>query len=164
PPGVKLDSGGLGKGLAADRAAARLPASIRYVIGLGGDLAVGGDWPVAVIGAFGGNEVHRLRVVRGGVATSGIATRIWSGPDGAPAHHLIDPVTGAPAWTGVVAATAVAPTALEAEVIAKAAALSGPRAARRLLRRRGGVLQYDSGHVEAIEPAPVVRLPRVAVA
>jgi thiamine biosynthesis lipoprotein len=116
---------------------------------------------VAVAGAFGGVEVHRLRV-RGGVATSGVHERLWQRDDGRFAHHLLDPASGEPAWTGLVAVTAVAPSALEAEVLAKAALLSGPVAARRVLRRGGGVLQHDDGRVEVLAPAPVVRLPRPA--
>jgi thiamine biosynthesis lipoprotein len=59
------------------------------------------------------------------VATSGIDARSWAGPDGAPAHHLMDPATGRPAWTGIVSATAIAPTATLAEARAKAALLAG---------------------------------------
>jgi thiamine biosynthesis lipoprotein len=92
------------------------------------DLAVGcgegAPWGVSVVGVAGG-EVHRLRVERGGVATSGIHARLWRRADGTYAHHLLDPATGDPAWTGLVAATAVAPTALEAEVLAKTALLLG---------------------------------------
>ena len=163
-PGVRLDSGGLGKGLAADVAAELVPSGVRYAIGAGGDLAAGGgDWEVAVTGALSGAEVHRLRV-RGGVATSGVYERLWRRADGTYAHHLLDPATGEPAWTGLVSATAVAACALEAEVLAKTALLSGPVAARRVVRRRGGVLQHEDGHVEVIAPAPVVRLPRPAAA
>jgi thiamine biosynthesis lipoprotein len=161
PPGLRLDSGGLGKGLAADVAAELVPAGVRYAISAGGDLAVGGEWEVAVAGAFDGAEVHRLRV-RGGVATSGVHERLWQRDDGRFAHHLLDPASGEPAWTGLVAVTAVAPSALEAEVLAKTALLSGPVAARRVLRRGGGVLQHDDGRVEVLAPAPVVRLPRPA--
>ena len=83
PPGVRLDSGGLGKGLAADVAAELVPAGVRYAISAGGDLAVGGgDWEVAVTGAATGAEVHRLRVRSGGVATSGIHERLWRREDG----------------------------------------------------------------------------------
>jgi thiamine biosynthesis lipoprotein len=163
PPGVHVDSGGIGKGLAVDIAAARLPAGVRYAIGCGGDLAVGGThtwpWQVAVDDARSGAEIHRLHVHAGGVATSGINARIWQRADGGYAHHLIDPSTGQPAWTGLVAATAVAPTALGAEVLAKTALLSGPRSARRVLNLGGGVLQHDDGRVEVIDAAPVVRLP-----
>jgi len=162
PPGVRLDSGGLGKGLAADVAAELVPAGVRYAISAGGDLALGGgEWEVAVTGAATGAEVHRLRVRGGGVATSGIHERLWRREDGAFAHHVLDPSTGESAWTGLVAATAAAPGALEAEVLAKTALLSGPAAGRRVLRRHGGVLQHEDGHVEVVERAPVVRL-RVA--
>ena len=85
-------------------------------------------------------------------------------PDGSYAHHVLDPATGRPAWTGLVAATAVAGSALEAEVLAKTALLSGPLAARRLLRRRGGVLQHDDGRVEVVPAPAVVRLPRPVAA
>jgi FAD:protein FMN transferase len=164
-PGVRLDSGGLGKGMAADLAAAMVPAGVRYAIACGGDLAVGAEegapWGVAVAGVAGG-EVHRLRVDRGGIATSGIHARLWRRPDGTYAHHLLDPATGAPAWTGVVAATAVAPTALEAEVLAKTAVLSGPRRARRVLAAGGGVLQLEDGSVEVVQPRRVVTLATAA--
>jgi hypothetical protein len=159
-PGVRLDPGGIAKGMAADLAAASLPAGVRYAISCGGDLAVGGErpWDVAVRSARSEAEVHRLRVRSGGIATSGIGARIWQTEDGRYAHHVIDPATGRPAWTGLVAVTAVAGNALEAEVLAKAALLSGPLGARRLLRRRGGVLQHDDGRVEIVPAPAVVRL------
>src|SRR4051794_33482468 len=160
-PGLRLDPGGLAKGMAADLAAAALPAGVRYAISCGGDVAVGGGdpWEVAVRSARGDQEVHRLRLRAGGVATSGIAARIWRRPHGGFAHHVLDPGTGRPAWTGLVAVSAVAESALEAEVLAKAALLSGPLGARGLLRPRGGVLQHDDGRVEVIAPPVVVRLP-----
>jgi thiamine biosynthesis lipoprotein len=160
-PGVRLDPGGIAKGMAADLAAAALPAGVRYAISCGGDVAVGGGepWEVAVRSARSDAEVHRLRVRAGGVATSGIAARIWRRPDGSFAHHVLDPATCQPAWTGLVAATAMAGSALEAEVLAKTALLSGAAGARRLLRRRGGVLQHDNGCIEVIQPPTVVRLP-----
>ena len=58
-----------------------------------------------------------LTLTDGAAATSGVTRRGW---------HLIDPSTGRPARTGIVQATALAPTALEAEVRAKAALLAGP--------------------------------------
>jgi thiamine biosynthesis lipoprotein len=99
-----------------------------------------------------GSTAHTLLVRDGGVATSGIDVRVWERDDGEFGHHLIDPATGRPAWTGLIAATAVAPTALEAEALAKAALLSGPAGGRRLLAtRHGGVLIHDDGEVEAVD-------------
>jgi len=68
-------------------------------------------------------------------------------------HHLLDPATGRPAFTGIVQATALAPTALEAEWRAKAAVLAGPAAAPRRLPH-GGVLVFDDGSHMVVEPSP----------
>jgi FAD:protein FMN transferase len=161
PPGLELDLGGSVKGWAADVVAARLAHHGRCAVDCGGDLRVGAadgaPWEVRVRHPLTGAIAHTLRVRAGGVATSGIDARLWERPDGSFAHHLIDPATGTPAWTGLVAATALAPTALEAEALAKAALLSGPAAGRRLLQgRRGGVLVHDDG---AVEPVGRRRLP-----
>ena len=105
-----------------------------------------------------GEAVHTLRLTRGAVATSGLNVRLWRAPDGTPRHHLLDPSTQQPAWTGLIGATALAPTTVEAEALAKAALLSGPRNAKRWLRRHGGLIVHDDGDVERIHPRPVVRI------
>ena len=82
----------------------------------------------------------------GAVATSGLGTRIWRTGSGF-AHHLLDPSTGRPAWTGVVQATAVGSTGLEAETLAKTALLLGPERGLRVLEPCGGALVLDDGQV-----------------
>jgi thiamine biosynthesis lipoprotein len=155
PRGALLDSGGLGKGLAADLVARRL-AGLRYVVDVGGDLALGhGGGPphdVLVAHPLTGGVAHRLRVAGGGVATSGIHRRLWTTPAGDPAHHLLDPATGRPAWTGLLTVTAVGRTALEAETLAKTALLRGPRGARATLAAHGGVVVHEDGAVEVVPP------------
>jgi thiamine biosynthesis lipoprotein len=94
---------------------------------------------------------------RSGVATSGIGRRSWLDRDGGPAHHLLDPSTGRPAFTGVVQVTALAPSALMAEIQAKAAILSGPDAAPAWLAH-GGVIVFDDGSHQVVQPPPVVTL------
>ena len=42
PPGVRIDSGGFGKGLAADLIAGRLRAYRRFAVDCGGDARIGG--------------------------------------------------------------------------------------------------------------------------
>jgi thiamine biosynthesis lipoprotein len=93
--------------------------------------------------------------------------RLWRAPDGTPRHHLLDPATNAPAWTGVIAATALGATATDAEIDAKAALLAGATGAVRLLRVVGGALVLEGEeHVRlvGIRPEAIkVRLPaRVA--
>jgi thiamine biosynthesis lipoprotein len=63
----------------------------------------------------------------------------------------------------VIQATALAPTALEAETLAKTALLSGPQTGRRVLERHGGALILDDGElVLAGDAAPATT--RVPVA
>jgi hypothetical protein len=57
-----------------------------------------------------------------------------------------------------VAVTAVAACALDAEILAKGALLSGPQGARRLLQVRGGVLQHDDGTIEVLDGLRPARL------
>lgn len=128
-PGVRLDSGGLGKGLAADRMAGALRGCPSWVVDCAGDLRLGGTAgrarAVEVRDPFDDERVlHRFHLAAGAVATSGVTRRRWAG-----GHHLIDPRTGAPADTGVVQATALAARGAVAEVRAKAALLAGPRQA-----------------------------------
>jgi thiamine biosynthesis lipoprotein len=159
PPGVAIDSGGIAKGLLADRVAATLARFPAYLVDCCGDLRVGGvagrPRPILVEDPFGGDPVHTLRTADGGVATSGTTRRSWRGSDGRAAHHLLDPATGTPAFTGIVQATALAPTALLADVHAKWALLSGPRHAPSRLPY-GGILVHAGGAVEVVAPRPTL--------
>jgi thiamine biosynthesis lipoprotein len=155
PPGVKLDSGGLAKGLFADALAEMLASQPSFAIDCAGDLAVGGraarPRAINVESPFDASTLHTFHLSRTAVATSGIGRRSWLDRDGRPAHHLLDPATGRPAFTGIVQATALAPSALMAEIYAKAALLSGPSAAEGWLAR-GGLLVFDDGSHRVIEP------------
>lgn len=148
PPGLHFDSGGLAKGLFADLIAAQLSRHAAFAVDCAGDLRLGGTGDVArrvdVAGPFDGSTLHAFELSHGGVATSGIGRRSWLDARGRPAHHLLDPATGRPAFTGLVQVTALAPTALEAEMRSKAALLSGPDGAARRLPG-GGVLVFDDG-------------------
>ncbi len=165
PPGLRLDTGGTGKGHAADLAAELLDGYDAWAVDCGGDLRVGGTAglvrDVEVEHPFTGETLDRVRVRTGAVATSGLRSRIWRAANGDIAHHLLDPATGEPAFTGLVAVTALAPTAVQAEALAKAALLSGPGRARTLLARHGGIAVHDDGTPERVgrlEPAPRVRI------
>ena len=165
PPGLRIDSGGVGKGLASDAAAQLLADRSRFCVSAGGDMRIGGPdaaanpYPVPIKDPFGGEPLTTLKVGAGAVATSGIGSRIWQNADGSFAHHLLDPSTGQPAWTGLIQVTAAAPTALEAETIAKRVLLGGPNAVG-LLERHGGVVLADDGTVELFGTFAKAALPR----
>jgi thiamine biosynthesis lipoprotein len=160
PRGVRLDLGGSAKGMAVDLAARMLAASPAFAIDAGGDIRLGGTHAtprvVEIDHPLEGRPAHRLELRTGAVATSGLRSRIWATDTGF-AHHLIDPARAAPAWTGVIQATALAPTALEAETLAKMALLRGPLAGRAVLQRYGGALILDSGELILVGDAPSVQ-------
>jgi len=158
PAGVKFDTGGTGKGLCADALAHQLGGYTRFVVDCGGDLAIGGvgaqlePYEVEVEHPLTGEAIRTVSVAAGGVATSGLNVRVWRDPRGRFAHHLLDPASGLPAWTGLIGATALAPSALEAETLSKMALLLGPLGARRVLAEHGGLIVHDDGDVEEIGP------------
>jgi thiamine biosynthesis lipoprotein len=157
PAGVQIDPGGIAKGVFADELAAALAAHEAFVVDCGGDLRLGGRRAPArevhVASPFEDAVLHTFTLRSGGVATSGIGKRSWLDADGRVAHHLLDPGTGRPAFTGIVQVTALAPSAIEAEMLSKAALLRGPAAADRVLVH-GGVIVLDDGDYVVLEPGP----------
>jgi thiamine biosynthesis lipoprotein len=103
PPGLALDLNGVVKALAVDEAAATLDGP--GFVSVGGDLAVRG--PVDVALPAGG----AIRVVSGGLATSGTASR---------GAHLVDTATGRASDSCWRQVTAPGATCLDADVAAKA--------------------------------------------
>ena len=158
PPGVAIDTGGTGKGLAADAVADGLGHFSRFVVDCGGDLRVGGTacssapYEIEVEHPVTRATAHTLVLGSGAIATSGLATRLWRRAGGY-AHHLLDPSTGMPAWTGLVSVTASAPTTLEAETLAKAPS-SGTVGSSQLLAETGGLIVHESGETELVGPRP----------
>jgi FAD:protein FMN transferase len=155
PPGVELDIGGIAKGVFADELAAMLAGFDAFAVDCCGDLRLGGRArerrDVHVASPFDESTLHTFALEAGGVATSGIGKRSWLAADSQPGHHLLDPRTGRPAFTGVVQVTALAPTAGEAEVLSKAALLSGPDEAERWLAS-GGVIVLEDRSWRVVEP------------
>ncbi|HEX9068857.1 MAG TPA: FAD:protein FMN transferase [Ktedonobacterales bacterium] len=149
PKGVALDFGGIAKGWVADVGLDRFFGRYANVlIDAGGDMAArGGEspghpWPIAIgdprlLASADQRHVAVLTLGAGGLATSGATVRWWK-QGHRRQHHLLDPHTGEPMrlWVDVqddtsedlsliASATAVAPSATQAEVAAKVALLRG---------------------------------------
>jgi thiamine biosynthesis lipoprotein ApbE len=138
PCGVKLDLGATAKAWAADRAAAaaRAACGCGVLVSLGGDIATSGSCPPA------GWRVHvtddhrdgpdapgqTVTIRGGGLATSSTAVRRWR-LGGEPMHHILDPVTGAPARTPWRTVSVAAASCADANIAATAAIVRGERAA-----------------------------------
>ena len=108
PPALALDLNGVVKSLAVDAAAELIEGE--GFVSAGGDIAVRG--PVDVALPHGG----AIRVIEGGLATSGTASR---------GRHLVDPRTGEPSDSPWEQVTASGSSCLAADVAAKVAFLLG---------------------------------------
>jgi thiamine biosynthesis lipoprotein len=156
PAGLRLDLGGIAKGWAADAAARQLRSLGPALVDAGGDIAASGPradgqpWPVGVADPLHrGGTMAVLALGRGGVATSGRDYRRWRA-DGVWRHHILNPRTGQPAESDVLAATVVGPSAAQAEVAAKAALILGSRDGLTWLEARpdfAGLLALEDGRV-----------------
>lgn len=151
PPGMRLDLGGIAKGMAVDAAVAMMrrlevPGG---VVSAGGDLHVWGlppggrSWSIDIDAPV---PTPRVPLRRGALATSSTLRRRWETTDG-PAHHTIDPRTGRPAATDLVSVSVVAARCREAEVAATAALVLGAEdgAAFLVARRMPGLLVRRDG-------------------
>ncbi len=164
PPGALLDLGGVAKGWCADQAARRLAAYGPALVDAGGDIAIAPatdratDFPIGIAAPAGDSPtpdalLGMISVRAGGVATSGRDYRRWQ-IGAREVHHLIDPRTGEPAQTDVLTATAIAPTAAQAEVIAKTALLLGSDAGL-----AWAAAQPDAAALLVCEDGRIVRTP-----
>jgi thiamine biosynthesis lipoprotein len=169
PAGCGLDLGGIGKGWTLDRAAELLAGFRNFAIDAGGDIAVSGRqadgslWSIGVEDPLGlDRDLLQLELTDCAIATSTVAHRRWRF-GGRGQHHLIDPRTGRPARSGVLAATVIAPSVAQAETLAKAALLFGPSAGVHFLDSVPdveGLAVLDGGYVQ--RSAGIEGLQRVA--
>jgi thiamine biosynthesis lipoprotein len=149
-PALPVDSGGIGKGLALRWASAAalgaLPQGAGILLEAGGDItsagtAPPGGWRVGIEDpVLPGPESEPLAVLaveRGSVATSSVRVRNWVAPDGHRVHHLVDPRTGSPARTGLIAVTVAALDPAWSEVWSKSLFLAGSDRIGEEARARG---------------------------
>jgi thiamine biosynthesis lipoprotein len=157
PEGNRFDPGGIGKGLAVDLAVGLCldGGANSGSVEIGGDLRVFGEpwygprWRIGVANPFDPNhDIASLTPTSGAVTTSTTRKRSWESA-GRRMHHLLDPMTGHPGETDVVAVTTCSEVAWWSEVAAKSAVLVGARRAVTLLRELGtpGVIVTSDARV-----------------
>jgi thiamine biosynthesis lipoprotein len=169
PSGIKLDFGGIAKGMAVDAALEGLHQNgiNSALVNAGGDLAVLGlpaiadQWPVAVPGR---EQFWTIPLMSGAIATSGIAHRHWW-QGKTLRHHILDPRTGLPAQSDLWSVTVVADRCEQAEVAAKVAFIlgSGPGADFLRNHRIAGLLVHADGTWETVEPWPTHLMEEISI-
>jgi len=161
PSGVRIDPGGIGKGLAGDMVAAEMLAAgaAGVLIDLGGDLRVAGAppdgkaWTISIEDPFDPErELTRVALLHGAVVTTSITWRKWDRA-GRTVHHIVDPSTGDISTSDVVSASIIAGEGWWGEVLSKAAFLAGMDEGADLVAasRATGVLVDAAGGVRELD-------------
>jgi thiamine biosynthesis lipoprotein len=161
--GVRLDRpvdlGGIGKGLALRWAADRvrdLHPDASFLVEAGGDIVArggapeGGAWIVGIEDPLGGGApLAAIACTDAAVATSSVRVNRWRSGDRI-VHHLVDPATGEPGRTGLLAVTTVDADPAWAEVRAKELFLAGADGIGSLARGLGLAAWWvrDDGRLE----------------
>ncbi len=142
PPGMEVDLGGIAKGWIIEKSAELLSTSgASCAVSAGGDilfkgLPAEGGWQVRIEDPWDpAQEVARLEVGPGAIATSSVIKRSWM-QAGVRRHHLIDPRTGEPARGDWASVSVLAPEIVTAEVYAKALLIGGQVSLQHLLSQR----------------------------
>jgi FAD:protein FMN transferase len=156
PEGCGLDLGGIGKGLAVDKASGLLEKYQNYAIDAGGDIRVGGSradghlWTIGVASPSNeSQDVFRLVLTKGSVCTSSTVKRTWISR-GIHQHHIIDPRSGKPSASGVISCTIIAEKAVLSETLSKAVLIMGTCEGVRFLENQPevqGILITKEGEI-----------------
>ncbi len=167
-PGVELNLGAIGKGYAIDRALALIQAEhgAGCVLMHGGKSsirAIGtppgetGGWKIAIADPFKeGRAIASVRLNNRALGTSGAAHQFFI-HNGRRYGHVLDPRTGRPAHQ-VAGATALAPTAAEADALSTAFFVMGIEGARAYIRTHPGVAAILVTMPRASAPPEVIAL------
>ncbi len=166
-PDLRLDFGAIGKGYIVDKAfevlcAADLPCSL---VNISGNMRAGGapperaGWRIEIAPLEPGSPpLRQVQIANQSIATSG---DLWQFVliDGVRRSHIVDPQTG---W-GVVGprcATAIAPTATEADAMATTACILGFDAAAEIAQQLTGMelLCADRIGEDALESADALHV------
>jgi thiamine biosynthesis lipoprotein len=142
-PGMRVDFGGIGKGLAVDRAAGILQEKgIRSGRISGGTSSIiawgppphGEGWTIDIRDPYVSGDTARPPLAKVVIRDEALSTSSNSEKfiemNGKKYGHIFDPRTGMPAETNIVSATSVAPTGTESDAITKAFFILGVEGAK----------------------------------
>jgi len=142
--GMAVDLGAIAKGYIADKVKETLAADgIEHaIISLGGNIQLIGDTPygIGIQDPDQGSGVYLGRVTLTGMsaASSGDYERYFE-ENGVRYHHILDPVTGYPADTGLRGVSVIAPHSVDADALSTAVFLLGPEAGMALIEGLSGI-------------------------
>lgn len=139
--GQAIDLGGIAKGYAADEVKRILTEHgvKEAIINLGGTVTVmGKERPVGIQHPrkFTGVPMGKVMIKERSAVTSGDYERCFL-KDGVRYHHILDPLTGFPADSGLCAVTVIGSDATELDAISTAIFVDGPAKGAKLVNELG---------------------------
>ena len=147
-PGMKIDLGGIAKGYALDRAVQKLKENKinSCLINAGGQVYALGEnsgraWKIGIKNPRAADFSGNLEIKNQSVSTSGDYEQFFS-RGGKRYSHILDPRTGYPASSGVISATVVAPSGINADALSTSAFILGRQGTDELAKRFPGVRFY----------------------
>jgi len=132
--GQSIDLGGIGKGYAGDRCIQILRDNgiSSAFVNIGGNVSTLGNKPDGspwIVGIRHPRQENSLlgavRVTGKAVVTSGDYERYFVDPDGNRRHHILNPVTGYPADSGLISVSVVCDSAVVADALSTAVFAGG---------------------------------------
>ncbi len=147
-PGMRVDFGGIGKGLAVDRAAnilkekginrGRISGGTSSIVAWGAP-PQGGGWTIDIRDPYVSGTVARPPLAKVTIKDESLSTSSNSEKyiemNGRKYGHIFDPRTGMPAETNIVSATSVAPTGTQSDAITKAFFILGVEGAKEYCKK-----------------------------
>ncbi len=132
PAGMEIDLGGIGKEYAVDKVFALLQSQFggALLVNFGGDLRAHGPrsdgslWQIGVEKVSSEQNVERLEIAQGALATSGDSQRYLQ-RDGVRYSHILDPRSGWPVAGAPHAVTVLAQTCVQAGMLSTLALMTG---------------------------------------
>lgn len=132
-PGVRLHFGGVAKGYACDEAVRvlREQGVSSAILDLGGNVYALGqkpdstDWKIGMRSPLGDSAVIATMHLRDRAAVTSGSYERWFEHEGKRYHHILDPATGYPAESGLLAVTILYPEAAMADAMSTACFVLG---------------------------------------
>ncbi len=132
-PGQSIDLGGIGKGFASDRFMKILKeyGVTSAYSNIGGNVSTlgnkpdGSPWHVGIRHPRLNRLLGTVSVTGKAIVTSGEYERYFLDKEGRRYHHILNPITGYPAESGLVSVTIVADSAMTADALSTAVFVAG---------------------------------------
>lgn len=143
---MEVDLGSVAKGYAGDQVVKLLREGgvTSAILNMGGNVQAlgskpeGSDWRVALKDPDREGYLGVLEISNKAVITSGDYDRYFVGEDGNTYWHIIDPVTGAPALSGLTSVTVVGDVGLTCDALSTSLFIMGLEGAADFWRQHGG--------------------------